>query len=154
MPKTSSNLKSLFAQWISSYNQQTIFTTDGATIFCLVCDRNIPCTKTSQVTQHVHTAVHKNGLKRKLNTSSKQLFLSEDTPNKNNLNNFNKYLCLALVVANIPWYKMQVTQFRKFLKKYTGKHIPDESALLKNYLEPCYHSTLTKIKNEICKNNI
>jgi hypothetical protein len=103
MPKTSNNIKSLFAQLISSYNnQQTIFTTDGATIFSQVCNRNIPCTKKSQVTQHVHTAVHKNGLKRKLNTSSKQLFLSEAIPNKNNVNDFNKNLCLALVAASIP----------------------------------------------------
>jgi len=135
-------------------NQQTIFTTDGATIFCQVCDKNIPCTKKSQVTQHVHTNVNINGLKRKLNTSSKQLFLSEATPNENNLNYFNKDLCLALVAANIPWYKMQVPPFRTFLEKYTGKHIPDESALRKNYLEPCYYNTLTKIKNEIGENNI
>uniref|UniRef100_A0A2S2PMY2 DUF659 domain-containing protein n=1 Tax=Schizaphis graminum TaxID=13262 RepID=A0A2S2PMY2_SCHGA len=145
MPKISSSLKSLFAQWISSYNnQQKIFMTDGATIFCQVCDRNIPCTKKSQLTQHIHTAVHKNGLKRKLNTSSKQLFLSEATPNENNLNNFNKDLCLALVAANIPWYKMQVPQFHTFLEKYTDKH----------YFEPCYHNTLTKIKNETGENNI
>ena len=83
MPKISSRLKSLFAQWILSY-QQTTFTTNGSTIFCQVCDKNVPCTKKSQVTQHVHTNVHINGLKRKLNTSSKQLFLSEATLNENN----------------------------------------------------------------------
>lgn len=157
MPKTSSSLKSLLAQWISSYNnQQNIFTTDGATIFCQVCDKNIPCTKKSQVTQHVHTNVHINGLKRKLNTSTKQLFLSEATPKENDLKDFNKDLCLALVAANIPCYKMQfyIFQFRTFLEKFTGKHIPDESALRKNYLEPCYYNTLTKIKNEIGENNI
>jgi len=82
-------------------------------IFCQACDKNIKCTKKSQVTQHAHTAVHKNGLRRKLSTSSKQLFLLEATPNQKNYNDFNKDLCLALVTANIPWYKMQVTDKRK-----------------------------------------
>jgi len=122
MPKTSSSLKSLFSQWVSSYNnQRTIFTTYGTTIFCQVCEKNIPCTKKSQVLQHANTTIHKNGLKSKLNTSSKQLFLLEDIPNENNLNDFNKDLFLALVAINRPWSKMQVPPFRKFLEKYTGK---------------------------------
>jgi len=50
---------------------------------------------------------------------------------------------------------MQVPQFHTFLEKYTGHHIPDESALRTNYLVPCYYnSTLAKIKNEIVENNI
>lgn len=70
MPKNSSSLKSLLSQWISSYNnQQTIFTTDGTTIFCQVCEKNILCTKKLQVIQHAITTIHKNGLKCKLNTS-------------------------------------------------------------------------------------
>jgi len=70
MPKNSSSLKSLLSQWISSYNnQQTIFTTDGTTIFCQVCEKNILCTKKSQVIQHANTTIYKNGLKCKLNTS-------------------------------------------------------------------------------------
>lgn len=33
---------------------------------------------------------------------------------------------------------MQVSQFYTFWEKYTGKHIPDESALRKNYFEPIF----------------
>jgi len=49
---------------------------------------------------------------------------------------------------------MQVPQFRSFLEKYTGKHIPDESVLRKNYFGPCYNNTLLDIKNKIGENNI
>lgn len=70
------------------------------------------------------TIVHKNGLKYKLNTSSKQLFLLEATPKEKMLSDFNKDMYLPLVTANtcISWYKMQVPRFGTFLEKYTGKH--------------------------------
>jgi len=93
-------------------------------------------------------------VKRKLNTSSKQLFLLEATHNKDNSNDFNKDLYLALVAANIPWYKMQVLQFHTLREKYTGRQTPDESALRKNYFGPCNENTLSKIKNYIGENNI
>ncbi|KAF0761750.1 Uncharacterized protein FWK35_00025576 [Aphis craccivora] len=60
-----------------------------------------------------------------LNTSLKQLFLSEATLNEKKKNDFNKDLGLALVTVI-------------FKLKYTGKHIPDESALRKNYFEPIF----------------
>jgi len=47
---------------------------------------------------------------------------------------------------------LQNPQFRAFLEKYTGKHIPDESLLRKNYLSHCYDKTLSNIKNEIGDN--
>lgn len=119
-----------------------------------MCDKHIPCTKKSQVTKHVLRIAHKNGLKRKLNIISKHLFSLEATSNAKIVNDFNKDLCLALAAANINWYKMQILQFRTCLKKYTKKHIPDESALSKNYLGLCYDKTLSEIKNIIGENNI
>ncbi|XP_060837117.1 uncharacterized protein LOC132919483 [Rhopalosiphum padi] len=154
MPKIpSSKLKNLIAQWILPLNKNNvIFTTDGATLFCQLCNKHIPCIKKSQITQHVHTSLHQEALNRKLNTS-KQLFLSEST-SKKNVNEFYEDLCLSFISANIPWYKLQNPQFRAFLEKYIGKHIPDESLLRKNYLPHCYDKTLSNIKNEIGENNI
>lgn len=60
------------------------------------------------------------------------MFLLKATSNEKNVNDFNKHLCLALVAVNIPWYKLQVSQFHSFLGKYTGRH--DETVLRKNYL--------------------
>ncbi|KAF0764255.1 DUF659 domain-containing protein [Aphis craccivora] len=154
MPKTpSTKLKTLISQWIQPLNKNnTNFTTDGTTLFCQVCNKNIPCIKKSQLTQHIDTSSHQEALKRKL-TTSKQLFLSEST-SKKNVNEFYEDLCMSFVAANIPWYKLQNPQFRAFLEKYTGKHIPDESLLRKNYLSHCYNKTLSNIRNEIGDNNI
>jgi hypothetical protein len=51
-----------------------------------------------------------------------------------------------MIAANIPWYKLQVPKFKYFLKKYTNKHIPDESTLRKNYLQHSYITTSTTSK--------
>jgi hypothetical protein len=84
MPKTpSTKLKTLISQWVQPLNKNNInLTTDGTTLFCQVCNKNIPCIKKSQLTQHIDTSSHQEALKRKLNTS-KQLFLSESTSKKN-----------------------------------------------------------------------
>lgn len=50
-------------------------------------------------------------------------------------------ICLELVTANTPWYKMQVLQFCTVLEKYTRKHIADKSVLSKNYRKLGYYST-------------
>jgi len=68
---------------------------------------------------------------------------------KSKTNNLNEDLCLCLVAANIPWFKLQVPQFRDFLKKYTNQHIPDDSLLRKSYLEPCYNKTIENIKEKV-----
>ncbi|XP_050547438.1 CGG triplet repeat-binding protein 1-like, partial [Daktulosphaira vitifoliae] len=126
MPKTPpSKLKNLIAQWILPLNKDNVnFKIDGTTLFCQLCDKHIPCIKKSQIIQHVNTSSHQEALKRKSN-NPKQLFLPEST-SKKNVNELYEDLCLSLIVANIPWYKLQNPQFRAFLEKYTGKHIPDE----------------------------
>lgn len=68
---------------------------------------------------------------------------------KSKNNNFNEDLCLCLVAANIPWFKLQVPQFRDFLQKYTNQHVPDESLLRKSYLEPCYNKTIENIREKV-----
>jgi len=130
-------------EWISTYNQvNDIFTADGKIIFCQVCNKQIPCSKKSQLTQHVETALHKNSLKRSENLKQ-QVFLVENKPK---LDSFNEELCRSLFVANIPWNKLQEPLFREFLEKYTGRYIPDESTLRRNYLEPCYIQAISEIR--------
>jgi hypothetical protein len=61
------------------------------------------------------------------------LFLNPGAPD-----NFSAELCEALVAANIPLYKINNGKFKAFLEKHTGKNIPEESTLRKNYLGGCY----------------
>lgn len=58
-------------------------------------------------------------------------------------------MALAMIAANVPWYKLQVPQFKSFLEKYFKHNIPDESTLRKNYLNVCYIETLEKIRADI-----
>ena len=51
--------------------------------------------------------------------------------------------------TNIPWNKVQVSEYHSFLKKYCNKSIPDESRLRKNFLNECYQDTLASIWNGI-----
>jgi hypothetical protein len=50
--------------------------------------------------------------------------------------------------------KVNNAVFHDFLKKYTGKEIPDESTIRKNYLSDCYQETINKIRNYITDNKI
>ncbi|KAF0713396.1 DUF659 domain-containing protein [Aphis craccivora] len=62
----------------------------------------------------------------------KQALLS--VPNKPE-SNFYEDLCTSMIAANIPWYKLQ--------------HIPDESTLRKNYLQPCYIQAIEHIRKSL-----
>ncbi|KAE9534007.1 hypothetical protein AGLY_008743 [Aphis glycines] len=57
-------------------------------------------------------------------------------------------------ISNIPWNKLQIPEFKNFLEKYTGKHIPDESTLRKNYLGPCYDNVIIAIREVIGNSDI
>lgn len=67
---------------------------------------------------------------------------------------FNEDLCYALVASGIPLWTLTKSPFKNFLKKYTNKHIPDESTLRKNYMSSCYNSIITKIKEKIGQNYV
>jgi hypothetical protein len=60
------------------------------------------------------TTFHKEALTRKINTSKQPLLndvKSED------INSFNKKLCLGLISVNIPWTKLKNPIFRNFFYK-------------------------------------
>ncbi|KAL4112236.1 hypothetical protein QTP88_016061 [Uroleucon formosanum] len=136
MPKTKSNLGSSITRWIESYNRdKTVFTTSGLVIYCQVCDRQVRCNKKFQITQHVTTEFHLKCLKKSSNNSKQMLMGDEIKPKTSS---FNEDLCLSLIAANIPWFKLQNPVFHDFLQNYTRKHISDESTLRKSFLHPCY----------------
>lgn len=146
MPKIRNSVPTLLKNWIAFYNKtdHTIFTTDGSVVFCQLCDKKIVCTKKFQLQQHVDTALHGSAVKRRANENKKQLFVLDAKSKSGNI--FNEDLCSALIQANIPWNKLQIPEFKNFLEKYTGKHIPDESTLRKNYLGPCYVMILLQLE--------
>lgn len=138
-------------QWIIyyKYNRGTIvFITDGHVFFCLVYDQQVPCIKIFKITQHVNTSSYNDSLKLNMN-NNKQMLLGNVYKSKTN--NFNEDFCLALVAANIPWFKLQIPKFKKFkdfLQKYTNQHIWNGNLLRKSYLEPRYIKTIENTKEK------
>jgi len=55
----------------------------------------------------------------------------------------------ALIRSDIPLFKLKNVAFKKFMEKYTGHKIPDESTLRKNYVSGVYEETILKIQNII-----
>jgi hypothetical protein len=57
-------------------------------------------------------------------------------------NEFFKYLCDAVVAADILWYKLKLPKFHSFFEEYCKRQVPDETTLHKNYMDVCYQETL------------
>lgn len=59
-------------------------------------------------------------------------------------------MCTALLVCNIPFYKLNYPHLRAFLKKYcVHQNIPDESTLRKNYVQEIYQETMDQIRSKL-----
>lgn len=79
--------------------------------------------------------MHYKGIKKK-----KQLLITSQNSNSKNL--FFEDLCNAFVAANIPLHMLGNHVLKSFLEKHTGKSIPDESTLRKNYIPNIYKSVM------------
>lgn len=97
------------------------------------------CQKKSHITQHEVSLLHKNSIKQPL----RQLQISDQQSSVSGNQIFFKDMCEAFIAANIPWKKLQNTKLKEFLQSYTGRHIPEESTLRKNYLQQVYNDVCT-----------
>lgn len=152
MPKIKASKSILMKSWISQYNEDLI--TDGQIIYCVVCEKNIPCEKKFQVDQHIKTSGHV-VKKRKESTPVQTLLTSIPSSKCQEKSDFAVDLCNALVSSNIPFHKLNNPNFKNFLKKYcTNQHIPDESTIRKNYLDIIYKNVIEEIRKDVGESNI
>lgn len=93
--------------------------------------------------------VRANGRKQALITSLSQTSSSDTLQTQ-----FNKDLCKALVSANIPLIKLNNSELKSFLQKYTKYNIPDESTLRKGYIQGLYEQTLADIRQDLADERI
>lgn len=154
MPKSKNSKRVVLVKWITSV-QDNYIVAEGETIYCKACDKEIRCERKSQLSQHVHTAVHK----RNVEESSRMISAIRSNNPQNEAsssrkNNFYTDMCQAIVAINMPWRCLNNKLWRAFLKKYTGNDIPDESTLRKNYLEDCYSLALQNIRDNIGDNYV
>lgn len=71
--------------------------------------------------------------------------LTQSSSTSKQKDDFAEELCLALISADIPFFKLKNPVFNEFLSKYTNRNILDESTLRKNYLDICYQKTMQKL---------
>lgn len=152
MPKAATKGKDLVARYLREFPNET-FKTDSNILFCSCCDKQISTSQRFLVTQHIATAKHKENKERK--SKLQQTFITTSTASTSSgKSGFNTDLCRALVRADIPLHKINNSDFKMFLEKYTEKKIPDESTLRKNYLQEIYVETLDKIRDNLKNSNI
>lgn len=79
----------------------------------------------------------------------KQYLFTSSASNNNKKSIFSKYLCKAILCANIPLHKLTNIELRSFLENNTLHDIPTESTLRKTYVDDCYNETMDFIRKNI-----
>lgn len=147
MPKLKTSNSAKLKQFVSEYGD-TVFSSDGTILYCKICEVKVSAEKRFTVDQHVNREKHKRGIQ--AGERKKQQMLLGQCTSANSANSvFYEELCQAFVSANIPFHKLNNNVFRDFLQKYTGKSIPDESTIRKNYIESCYNKTIDAIRAKL-----
>uniref|UniRef100_A0A915CMA9 BACK domain-containing protein n=1 Tax=Ditylenchus dipsaci TaxID=166011 RepID=A0A915CMA9_9BILA len=133
-------------KWISEF-PEGVFTTDGRVVYCQPCSKEVSCSEVFQLKQHSATAKHPKSLESFMRSKNTQPFVSASLENVRD--SFAMDLCNALIMANIPFYKLSSAPFRGFLEKYCNRLIPDESTLRKNHMKELYQIVRNRIKASI-----
>lgn len=146
MPKEKENLSSFYRRVTKEY--QNVFRSDQSVLFCLVCDIEIAAKQMSQVKQHVSTAKHLAGLKRKTtneNNTNQTLLTTLNDANRD-VGQFAIDLTDCFLKANIPLYTIRNPDVVKFVEKYTKYASPSEFTLRNKILPKIYDKCVGKMK--------
>jgi hypothetical protein len=100
----------------------------------LTCEETVGCEeKLSQVLQHLNNNLHKENIKIKsMKNVSVQKLLSEFS--NNSFSQFSFDLCEAILVEDIPLWKLTSRTPINFIEKYTQCKVLNESTVYKNYV--------------------
>ena len=72
----------------------------------------------------------------------------------NTQNQFYSKITKVFIQADIPLSKLDETSLRSFLEDNTGKSLPHRTTLHRNYIEPIYLKTISKIIETIGKSDV
>lgn len=101
------------------------------------CEIPVHVEKRFQLVQHIKTSKHQsNAVKYDKKKKTVQLTMAE--ARNVTRNTFSEELCIALLAADIPFFKLKNPTLRIFLEKNIKQNIPDDSTLRKCYLKPAY----------------
>ena len=130
-------------KWLEEFNSKEgpktfKFLADGKILFCKVCEKAYENVfKKSQIGQHVGSKTHEKNCQLKGGKKVTQAQLEDcftTKPKKSRAGVVEKELCEAFFAACIPWMKLDVPKFRRFLESNIGISMPDRTTLEKKYL--------------------
>ena len=58
-------------------------------------------------------------------------------------------LCEAMVASDMPWHKIEIPEFRRFLELNIGEKFPRDQALATTYLDKMYNIAISSMKEEL-----
>ena len=138
---------------VSEFGEK-IFATDGEILFCKVCEIQVSADKRFTVQQHIGRDKHVRAIQN-ANKKTSQLLIGQSVSATTSASSeFFTDLCDVLASANIPLWKLSNNKFKDFLERHTGRSIPDESTLRKNYVPVCYNNTLRRIRDKVYRKKI
>jgi hypothetical protein len=141
----------LLKEYVKEYGGDSVFTTDGKTLFCILCHCTVSFGRAFCVQQHVGTKKHQTALEELSTSRSRQKTLVDLCGSSTEQTQFNTELCETLIVADIPFNKMQNETFKRFLEKFTNFKVPDRSTLCKGYIADLYEKKLSRIRTELAE---
>lgn len=144
MPREKESLQNKLRRLIKPYDK--ILTTDGKIVYCSACEQKFVVDRKQHVSQHIAGVKHKKNCDLQQEKKSRQTLLRvEGNPETTSqLDSFKISLCRALLSADIPWIKLENSEFRAFLETNVGRSMPNESTLRKSYLNVCYEQVSKK----------
>ena len=121
------------------------FSDNEESITCILCNTDIRVHEERFIRRHCDTQKHKTHLK--LLVEKEQIIKLPSTSDAltHKQSQFFKDMCEMFISVNIPFHKVNNPHFKQFIEKYTGKTVPSEATLRKNYLPICYETVLTNI---------
>ncbi|KAJ4426242.1 hypothetical protein ANN_27054 [Periplaneta americana] len=94
------------------------------------------------VKKHINSNKHKRACNRQQNLSKVQ----QESPSQLLERTFYEDMCDTFIASNIPLNKLENAKLRSFSEKYTGRQIPKEATLRKNYVQHAYEKCLREVK--------
>jgi len=125
---------------------------DGSVVKCSICDTTFTVDLSHQkqpVEQHLKTMKHRQLATKHRSTQQISPKSSKTKADKQMGRNkaFEMDLTRALIQSGIPLFKMSSAPFRDFIAKYTGRNVPEESSLRKNFVRPVFEEIIDKVRS-------
>lgn len=111
MPKDKRSSSNILHKYVSENG--AVFKTDGKILFCNVCLKGVAFERKSQVDQHLKSQKHKSIVDKNAEKLSQPLISNHESK----LNQFNMDLCQAFICADIPLFKLNNPELKKFFQK-------------------------------------